>query len=299
MKYILGIVLSCFVLFSSCMLETPEDSANKNEAEIQNYLKLKNLTLQKSQEGLYYKTPSSQDKIKTKNTGELVTFHYKMTLLDGTIIDSTSRSKNINRSIVWGVNSAQSIFALPLSYLNVGESGLFLIPSALAFGGTAYGDVPAYSVLVLELTIDAIRDEAAQIELIQKTYNIVNPEKTSSGLIFKKLVDNPTGASVAADAPVLVNYTGRLSYSYVHKDATSGAIVYNPIFDSGTLGTPTVPFVLSQRSLIPGFTEALKKMRAGEKAAVIIPYALGYGTAGNSAIPGYSPLYFEISIVAP
>jgi FKBP-type peptidyl-prolyl cis-trans isomerase len=296
MKYIVGIVLSCFVLFSSCTLGSEEDPANKNEVEIQNYIKLKNLKLQKSPEGLYSNTDGT---IKTKNTGDLVTFHYKMTLLDGTIIDSTSRSKNINRSIVWGVNSAQSIFALPLSFLKLGESGLFLIPSALAFGGTAYGDVPAYSVLVLELTIDAIRNEAAQIELIQKTYNIVNPEKTSSGLIFKKLVDNPTGASVAADAPVLVNYTGRLSYSYVHKDATSGAIVYNPIFDSGTLGTPTVPFVLSQRSLIPGFTEALKKMRAGEKAAVIIPHLQGYGTAGNSAIPGYSPLYFEISIVAP
>jgi FKBP-type peptidyl-prolyl cis-trans isomerase len=296
MKYIVGIVLSCFVLFSSCTLGSEEDPANKNEVEIQNYIKLKNLKLQKSPEGLYSNTDGT---IKTKNTGDLVTFHYKMTLLDGTIIDSTSRSKNINRSIVWGVNSAQSIFALPLSFLKLGESGLFLIPSALAFGGTAYGDVPAYSVLVLELTIDAIRDEAAQIELIQKTYNIVNPEKTSSGLLFKKLVENPTGASVAADAPVLVNYTGRLSYSYVHKDATSGAIVYNPIFDSGTLGTPTVPFVLSQRSLIPGFTEALKKMRAGEKAAVIIPHLQGYGTAGNSAIPGYSPLYFEISIVAP
>ncbi len=296
MKYIVGIVLSCFVLFSSCTLGSEEDPANKNEVEIQNYIKLKNLKLQKSPEGLYSNTDGT---IKTKNTGDLVTFHYKMTLLDGTIIDSTSRSKNINRSIVWGVNSAQSIFALPLSFLKLGESGLFLIPSALAFGGTAYGDVPAYSVLVLELTIDAIRDEAAQIELIQKTYNIVNPEKTSSGLIFKKLVDNPTGASVAADAPVLVNYTGRLSYSYVHKDATSGAIVYNPIFDSGTLGTPTVPFVLSQRSLIPGFTEALKKMRVGEKAAVVMPHALAYGTAGNSAIPGYSPLYFEISVIAP
>jgi FKBP-type peptidyl-prolyl cis-trans isomerase len=168
----------------------------------------------------------------------------------------------------------------------------------LAFGGSQFGDVPAFSVIVLELTIDAIRNEAAQIALIQKTYNIENPEKTSSGLLFKKLVENPTGAAVSADAPVLVNYTGRLAYSYVHTDA-SGAYVYNPIFGSGTLGTPTVPFVLSLNSLIPGFTEALKKMRAGEKAAVIIPHLQGYGPAGNSAIPGYSTLYFEISVVAP
>ncbi len=299
MKYILGIVLSCFVLLSGCNLGSDVDPANKNEEEIQNYIKLKNLKLQKSPEGMYYQTPTASGAGIARNTGDLVTFHYKMTLLDGNVIDSTSRSKNINRSLVWGANSAQSIFALPLSFLKEGETGLFIIPSALAFGGTSYGDVPAYSVIRLDLTIDAIRNEDAQIAFILKTYGIDNPEKTSSGLFFKKLVDNPTGASVAADAPVLVNYTGRLGYSYVHKDATSGAIVYNPIFDSGTLGTPTVPFVLSQRSLIPGFTEALKKMRVGEKAAVVMPHELAYGTAGNSAIPGYSPLYFEISIIAP
>jgi FKBP-type peptidyl-prolyl cis-trans isomerase len=295
MKYIFGLLSICSVLFSSCTLETPEDSSNKNETEIQDYMKLKNLTLKKSPEGLYSNTDNV---LKPKNTGDLVTYHYKMSLLDGKIIDSTSRSKNINRSSVWGVNTTQTLFSLPLSLLKEGESGLFLIPSALAFGGSVFGDVPAFSVIVLELTIDAIRNEAAQIALIQKTYNIENPEKTSSGLLFKKLVENPTGAAVSADAPVLVNYTGRLAYSYVHTDA-SGAYVYNPIFGSGTLGTPTVPFVLSLNSLIPGFTEALQKMRAGEKAAVIIPYSLGYGTAGNSAIPGYSPLYFEISVVAP
>jgi FKBP-type peptidyl-prolyl cis-trans isomerase len=295
MKYIFGLLSICSVLFSSCTLETPEDSSNKNETEIQDYIKLKNLTLKKSPEGLYSNTDNV---LKPKNTGDLVTYHYKMSLLDGKIIDSTSRSKNINRSSVWGVNTTQTLFSLPLSLLKEGESGLFLIPSALAFGSSQLGDVPAFSVIVLELTIDAIRDEAAQIALIQKTYNIENPEKTSSGLLFKKLVENPTGAAVSADAPVLVNYTGRLAYSYVHTDA-SGAYVYNPIFGSGTLGTPTVPFVLSQNSLIPGFTEALKKMRAGEKAAVIIPHLQGYGPAGNSAIPGYSPLYFEISVVAP
>lgn len=298
MKYIFGFLCICSVLSSSCTLETPEDPSNKNEAEIQNYLKLKNLTLTRSLEtGLYYQTPTPSG-VKLKIVGELVTFHYKMSLLDGKIIDSTSRSKNINRSLVWGVNTSQSLFSLPLSLLNKGESGLFLIPSALAFGSSPLGDVPAFSVIVLELTIDAIRDEAAQIALIQKTYSIDNPEKTSTGLFFKKLVTNPTGAAVSADAPVLINYTGRLSYSYVHADA-SGAFVYNPIFGSGTLGTPTVPFVLSQNNLIPGFTEALKKMRAGEKAAVIIPYSLGYGTAGDSSIPGYSTLYFEISVIAP
>ncbi|MEY3645841.1 MAG: hypothetical protein RL127_549 [Bacteroidota bacterium] len=298
MKYIVGICMICAVLFSSCSVDTVDEQANKNEVDIQNYISLNKLTMQKSPEGLYYQLNTSGSTGKIKNLGDLVTFNYKMSLLDGTIIDSTSKAKGINRSMVWGLNNSSSVYNLPLTMLKEGESGVFLIPSALAFGGTAYGDVPAFSVIKLELSLDAIRNETEQIALIQKTYAIENPEKTSTGLVFKKIVENPTGALVSADTPVLVNYVGRLSYSYVHADA-SGAYVYNAIFGSGTLGTPTVPFVLSQNNLIPGFTEALKKMRAGEKAAVIIPYALGYGTAGNSAIPGYSTLYFEISVVAP
>jgi FKBP-type peptidyl-prolyl cis-trans isomerase len=298
MKYIVGICMICAVLFSSCSVDTVDEQANKNEVDIQNYISLNKLTMQKSPEGLYYQLNTSGSTGKIKNLGDLVTFNYKMSLLDGTIIDSTSKAKGINRSMVWGLNNSSSVYNLPLTMLKEGESGVFLIPSALAFGGTAYGDVPAFSVIKLELSLDAIRNETEQIAMIQKTYAIDNPEKTSTGLVFKKLVENPTGALVSADTPVLVNYVGRLSYSYVHADA-SGAYVYNAIFGSGTLGTPTVPFVLSQNNLIPGFTEALKKMRAGEKAAVIIPYALGYGTAGNSAIPGYSTLYFEISVVAP
>jgi FKBP-type peptidyl-prolyl cis-trans isomerase len=39
-------------------------------------------------------------------------------------------------------------------------------------------------------------------------------------------------------------------------------------------------------------------MKVGEKAKAILPYTIAYGTSGNSTIPGYSPLYFEIEVVS-
>jgi FKBP-type peptidyl-prolyl cis-trans isomerase len=297
MKYIVGLFIVFSVLLTSCSVGTVDDQSSKNETEIQSYIKQKNLTLQKTVDGLYYKVNTTGSTGKLKTLGDLVTFHYKMTLLDGSLIDSTDRKKNINRSMVWGLSN-QSLFTLPLSLLKEGESGTFIIPSTLAFGGNTYEGIPPFSVILLELSLDFIRNETEQIELIQKTYNIQSPEKTSSGLLFKKLVDNPSGALVSSDAPVLVNYTGRLAFGFLKSDGAGGA-TYTPIFDSGTLGKPTAPFILSQSSLIPGFIEALKKMRVGEKAAVIIPYQLAYGKEGISSIPGYSPLYFEISIIAP
>jgi FKBP-type peptidyl-prolyl cis-trans isomerase len=297
MKYISGVILLFAAFLSSCSLDAIEDQASQNDVDIQNYIKQRNLTMQKSPDGLYYQLNTSASTGKLKNLGDLVTYHYKLSLLDGTLVDSTSRARNINRSSVWGLS--ETVFTLPLSLLKEGESGVFLIPSALAFGGSSFNNIPPFSVIKLELALDAVRNESEQIALIQKTYGIVDPEKTSTGVLFKKIVDNPSGALVSSDAPVLINYTGRLAFSYLKNDAASGSVVYNPIFDSGTLGTPTMPFILSQKNLIPGFTEALKKMRVGEKAAVIIPYSLGYGTAGLGAIPGYSPLYFEITVIAP
>ena len=50
-------------------------------------------------------------------------------------------------------------------------------------------------------------------------------------------------------------------------------------------------------NLIAGFEEGVLKMRVGEKAALILPSKIAYGVNGNSTIPPYSPLYFEVEIV--
>ena len=132
MKYIYGMLFLFTAFLSSCNLDSVDDPTSKNEVEIQNYIKQRNLTMQKSPDGLYYQLNTSGSTGKLKNLGDLVSFHYKLTLLDGTLVDSTSRAKNINRSAVWGLS--ETVFTLPLSLLKEGESGLFLVPSALAFG---------------------------------------------------------------------------------------------------------------------------------------------------------------------
>ena len=103
MKHIFGLFMICAVLFSSCSVDTVDEQANKNEVDIQNYIKLQKLTMQKSADGLYYQINTSGSTGKIKNQGDLVSFTYKMTLLDGTVIDSTSKAKGINRSTIWGL----------------------------------------------------------------------------------------------------------------------------------------------------------------------------------------------------
>ena len=50
-------------------------------------------------------------------------------------------------------------------------------------------------------------------------------------------------------------------------------------------------------NLIPGFTEALCTLPVGTKCKLYIPWNLAYGERGNSSIPPYSTLVFDLEII--
>ncbi len=286
-----------FVLFfaiaislTSCSVDNPvEKQVSLNDQDIQNYLKQRNLTYQKTTDGMYYNIVPSGYTVAPAVT-DLVTLHYKLTLLDGTFVDSTSKAASQSKSIIYGVS--QSMFTLPVSYMKAGDKGTFLLPSSLAFGGNAFGSVPAYSVIKAEIEVLSVKNQAAQISSMQTIYGFSNPEITSSGLVFQKIVEKPTAAAVTKGQAVNVNYLGRLGYGYIQTDA-SNKVIYDSKFGSGALN-----FNVGAGQLIPGFEETVLKLKVGEKAKVILPYTIAYGTTGNTSIPGYSPLYFEIEVVS-
>lgn len=283
---------SCLSLLggmSSCKFDEINQTESDNQKEIEGYMSRSNLKLQKSPEGMYYSINSANSTGKQAFNTDLIKFYYKMTLLDGTKIDSTAKSLGQLKGLVWGATN--TILNLPISFLKEGESGLFILPSALAFGGNSYTDIPAFSVIKLEIDVVSIRTEAEQLKDFQTLYNITNPEILPSGLIFKRLVENPKGAAIAGGQSVKVNYTGRLSYGNLKYDA-AGKVIYDSAFDSGTF-----TYVAGTGGVIAGFDEGIMKMRVGEKAILILPSKIGYGANGSGTIPPNSPLLFEVEVV--
>lgn len=284
--------LMCILLLggmSSCTFNEINQTESDNQKEIDGYVSRSNLKLQKSPEGMYYSINNSKSTGKQAFNTDVVKFYYKMTLLNGTKLDSTAKALGQLKGMVWGGTS--NILNLPISFLKEGESGLFL-PSALAFGGNSYTDIPAFSVIKLEIEVVSIRTEAEQLKDFQTLYKITNPDLSPTGLIFKKLVENPKGAQVAVGQSVKVNYTGRFSYGVLQNDATSGKLIYDSSFNAGTF-----TFVAGTGAVIAGFDEGILKMRVGEKAALIMPSKIAYGVNGNTTIPPNSPLYFEVEVV--
>lgn len=105
---------------------------------------------------------------------------------------------------------------------------------------------------------------------------------TETGLQFEEVRAGAGDSPVAGDM-VLLNYEGKLA------DGT--------VFDSSYAGGQ--PAVFPVDGLIPGFTEALKRMKPGGEYRIMIPPALGYGEKGaGGVIPPNAVLEFRVELLA-
>ena len=121
--------------------------------------------------------------------------------------------------------------------------------------------------------------EDDQITSYVTSKNLTVTEKTASGLRYIVTKANPTGAALKAGQNINVNYAGTL--------------LSGKSFDSGNFS-----FVLGGGRVIAGFDEGIAKMKVGEKATLIFPSTLGYGSSGSGPIPANSPLVFDIEVVS-
>ena len=49
--------------------------------------------------------------------------------------------------------------------------------------------------------------------------------------------------------------------------------------------------------MVDGFATALQRMHVGDYWRVYIPSELAYGESGNSSVPGYSLLIFDLILI--
>jgi len=99
---------------------------------------------------------------------------------------------------------------------------------------------------------------------------------TASGLQYEIIEEGKTNIYPIASDTVTVNY--------------KGTFINGEVFDEND----AISFPLNQ--VIKGWTEGIQLMSLGSKFKFYIPSNLGYGTRGNSGIPPYSTLIFEVEL---
>ena len=129
--------------------------------------------------------------------------------------------------------------------------------------------------------VDATNLPQVQIDRFVEA-NDIDTTVTASGLVYEMLKEG-SGASPSPTDTVLMSYRGYL--------------VDGRIFDQSTASRPTVRS-LPSGGLIPGFAEALRAMRPGGRAWVLIRPDLGYGDRRpNALITPSTVIVFEIELV--
>ena len=125
---------------------------------------------------------------------------------------------------------------------------------------------------------------AFKVEQVPPPFDLKTPPadavKTTSGLIYKKLVLNAAGQSPKRNDTVMVNYTG-------WKPATG-----ETFFTNQSKGQP---MMLNLSTTAAAFTEAMQLLKTGEKAVLWVPPSIGYKDEHKGSAP--ETLVYQMEIV--
>ncbi len=154
------------------------------------------------------------------------------------------------------------------------------------------GDQAAVMVLDLQKVYLAAADGAPQYNDTRGLPSVVLAPDGRPGIVVPD-IDPPAdlvvqvlkkgdGDEVTGDRPVRVHYTG-----VTWADGE--------VFDSSWEKGASAPMSLD--GVVPGFAQALEGQTVGSQILAVIPPELGYGDAGQGAIPGGATLVFVIDIL--
>lgn len=106
--------------------------------------------------GLQYEILKEGDSDQSPKATDTVTVHYHGTLTDGTVFDS---SVERGMPATFALDGVIPGWTEGVQHMTVGDKFRFFIPSELAYGPRAMGDIPAHSALIFEVELLAIGGE--------------------------------------------------------------------------------------------------------------------------------------------
>ncbi|MBT2162133.1 peptidylprolyl isomerase [Zobellia barbeyronii] len=108
-------------------------------------------------------------------------------------------------------------------------------------------------------------------------------DETESGLRYK-MIQKGNGAQAEKGQTVSVHY--------------EGSLLNGQVFDSSYKRNEPIDFQLGVGQVIPGWDEGIQLLKVGDKARLVIPSSLGYGSAGaGGVIPPDATLLFDVELM--
>ncbi len=229
-----------------------------------------------SQSGLKYTFYKHNSKAIKVDSGDVVSVHYIGSLDDSTVFDSSyDRAQPITFEV--GAGRVIKGWDEGLTYMHLGDSALFIIPSNIAYGERKTGKIPANSTLHFIVKIVDIKKAIKPWKVNQK--DRVYIEDSLSYIIVEK------GNGDAAETGNRVS----MQYSGYYTDWRK----FDSSYDNDG---KAFEVILGRHRVIDGWDKGIVGMKVGEKRRLYIPYALAYGENGRQPIPPKTDLIFDVEL---
>ncbi|MCT4637182.1 MAG: FKBP-type peptidyl-prolyl cis-trans isomerase [Bacteroidales bacterium] len=294
MKRQLLFLLSAIMFLGACKDEET-DYAAEEQKNLDYYLARNYPDLQPDADGLYTipLKEGNQDGVKPLKDG-YVLVEFTSSLIStnkenafATTDLTTAQLNGIYKSsvhyapVIWKVSDLIEGLKLGLDKMKEGAIYKFIIPSKLAYGSVDHGNIKKYSTIIMTVTLTKVIDNLGtyQEDLISNyaTNNMTNAQDIGSGM-YISVTGTGDGDKFVANNTVSTNYKGYFMDGFIFDESSEPLKV--------TIG---------EGKVIKGYEEALKHMKKGQTAKVIIPYQMGYGENGSGAIQPYDIIIFEIT----
>lgn len=281
----ISLVLIVMSVLSSCLNSEPNKRSLKEDMrDLRKYIIANNIEVSPNESGLYYieKEKGSKYQIKENDYANIT---YSLKTVTGQII---SQEMNFTSKVSKG--SFIEGFYEGLMLMSQKTKSQLIIPSSIAYGNKKAGNIKENTSLIFDLELNTIYNSTIEKDILTKyiTDEKISAKAKDSGIIIIPIIKQE-GELISVNDNIKVVYSGKL-------------INTTKAFDKNTTENPMVLSGEEKFSqLIPGFSEALKSMKKGEKIKVIIPsdkaYKEGMARNGKYVIPPYATLIFDIEIL--
>jgi len=256
---------------------------------------------EKSPTGLYSKFYVTNEGGRKPKTGEYAAISIKYTNSKDSVLFNSFEMKQAENGVI-----SQPIFgptfkgSLEEAFMSMAEGdsasfkisadsvylktfGLKELPKFVEKGSLLTFYVKLYKVKTQQELVNEMstKESRQRDEFIRQ--NNITAQPTETGLYYIEK-EAGKGAEIKAGQTASVKYVGKF--------------LNGKVFDASEMhdGKP-IEVPVAKGQVIPGWDEALQKMKKGGKAMLIVPSSLGYGTQGSGPIPPFSTLVFEIEVV--
>ncbi len=276
MKKITNLALLFVVLLVACEEERLDQDLQQDkvdEESILQYLNSKQMTATRDEKsGIYYQILDAKPEGAIPAEGDIVSIYYRISLLNGLVLEVKSAQSGEPLKFK---HTDNALFPEGINYgvgmMKLGEKYRFYLPSRWALGSFfASGLLEPNAVMVAEIELAKIENEEQQKTLEDQAINqylqgkqIDDAVPFPSGIYLKTLKPG-SGNRPVQNQMVTIHYTRK------YLDGT---------VSNSTIGSEPVTFRLGSGRAVEGLEQGLKQMQFGEKALLMVPSHLGFGSS--------------------